>query len=46
MHCSSSKDTWDKILNAYEGDAKFKETNLQTYKGKFKQLKRKEDENI
>jgi hypothetical protein len=30
----------------YEGDSKVKATKLQTYRGQFKQLKMKEDENI
>jgi hypothetical protein len=46
MHCSSTKDIWDKLQNVYEGDTKFKETKLQTYRGQFEQLKMKEDENI
>jgi hypothetical protein len=29
----------------YEGDAKFKATKIQTYRGQFEQLKIKEDEN-
>jgi hypothetical protein len=46
MHCSSVKEIWDKLQNIYEGDAKFKESKLQTYRGQFEQLKMKEDENI
>jgi hypothetical protein len=46
MHCSSTKYIWGKIHNVYEGDEKFKETKLQTYRGQFEQLKMKEDENI
>jgi hypothetical protein len=45
-HCKSCKDIWDKLRNIYEGDSKFKEAKLQTYKGQFKQLNVKEDENI
>jgi hypothetical protein len=46
MHCIFTKEIWDKIQNIYEGDAKVKKTNLQTYIGQFEQLKMKEDENI
>jgi hypothetical protein len=45
-HCKSTKEIWDKLRNIYEGDTKFKATKLQTYRGQFKQLKMKEDENI
>jgi hypothetical protein len=44
--CRSIKDIWDKLQNIYEGDSKFKEKKLQNYRGQFKQLKMKEDENI
>ena len=46
MHCISSKEIWDKLQNIYEGDEKFKEEKIQTYRGQFEQLKMKEDENI
>jgi hypothetical protein len=46
MHCSSTKEIWDKLQNIYEGYAKLKATKLQTYRGQFEQLKMKEDENI
>ena len=46
MHCKSAKEIWDKLQNIYEGYSKFKEAKLQTYRGQFKQLKMKEDENI
>jgi hypothetical protein len=46
VHCKFSKEIWDKIQNIYERDSKVKATNLQTYRGQFKQLKMKEDENI
>jgi hypothetical protein len=39
MHCSSVKDIWDKLQNVYEGDEKFKVAKLQTYRGRFEQLK-------
>jgi hypothetical protein len=45
-HCKSAKEIWDKIQNIYERDSKVKATKLQTYRGQFKQLKMKEDENI
>jgi hypothetical protein len=35
-----------KLQNFYEGDAKVKEAKLKTYRGKFEQLKKKEDEDI
>jgi hypothetical protein len=45
-HYKSSKENWDKIQNIYEGDTKVKVAKLQTYKGQFEKLKRKEDEDI
>jgi hypothetical protein len=45
-HCKSSKEIWDKLQNIYEGDSKVKAGKLETYRGQFKQLKMKEDENI
>jgi hypothetical protein len=44
--CKYAKEIWDKLREIYEGDSKFKETKIQTYKGQFKQLKMKEDEDI
>ena len=32
MHCTSAKETWDKLKNVYEGDGKVKRANLQTYR--------------
>jgi hypothetical protein len=46
IHCDSTKEMWDKLQNAYEGDVKVKEAKLQTYRGKFEQFKMKEDEYI
>jgi hypothetical protein len=46
MNCSSAKEIWEKIQNIYEGDEKFKETKLQTFRGQFEKLKMKEYENI
>jgi hypothetical protein len=46
MHCSSSKEIWEKIQNVFEGDEKFKEAKLETFRGQYEQLKMKEDENI
>jgi hypothetical protein len=45
-HCKYAKEIWDKLQNIYEGDSKVKETKIQTYKGYFKQLKMKEEEDI
>jgi hypothetical protein len=45
-HCKSAKEIWDKLRNIYEGDKKVKATKLLTYRGQFKQLKMKADENI
>jgi hypothetical protein len=45
-HCKSAKDIWDKLQNIYEGDSKVKVAKIQTYRGQFKQLKMKEDEDI
>jgi hypothetical protein len=45
-HCKSTKEIGDKLQNIYEGDTKVKETQLQTYRGQFEQIKMKEDENI
>jgi hypothetical protein len=45
-HCKFSKEIWDKLPNIYGGDSKVKAAKLQTYRGQFKQLKMKEDENI
>jgi hypothetical protein len=46
LHCKSIKEIWDKLRNMYEGDSKFKEAKIQTYRGQFEQIKMKEDENI
>jgi hypothetical protein len=46
MQYDSTKDVWDKLQNIYEGDAKVKGAKLQTYRGKFEQLKMKGDEDI
>jgi hypothetical protein len=45
-HCKYDKEIWDKLRNNYEGDSKVKTTKLQTYRGQFKQLNMKEDEDI
>jgi hypothetical protein len=45
-HCKSAKEIWDKLRNIYEGDSKVKAAKIQTYRGQFKQLKMKEDEDI
>jgi hypothetical protein len=46
MHCDTAKDLWDKLQNIYEGDTKVKGGKLQTDRGKFEQLKMKENEDI
>jgi hypothetical protein len=46
MHYNTTKYLWEKLLNIYEGDAKVKGAKLQIYRGKFEQLKMKEDEYI
>jgi hypothetical protein len=45
-HYKSAKEIWDKLQNIYEGDTRVKATKLQTYRGQFRQLKMKEDEDI
>ena len=44
MHCTSTREIWDKLKNVYEGDGKVKGANLQTYKRQFEDLTMKEDE--
>ena len=46
IHCSFSKEIWDKLQNIYEEDSKVKETKLQTCRGQFEKLNMKKDENI
>ena len=46
MHSHSTKDTWDKFQNLYEGDDKVKKEKLQTHRRQFESLKMKEQENI
>ena len=46
MRCDIAKEVWDKLKNIYEGDDKVKGAKLQTYRGQFKNLKMKEEENI
>jgi hypothetical protein len=46
MHCDTAKDIWDKVQNIYKGYSKVKGAKIQTYRGKFEQLKMKEDEDI
>ena len=46
MHCTSTKEIWDKLKNVYEGDGKVKGAKLQTYRRKFKPLMIKEEEDI
>jgi hypothetical protein len=46
IHRKFAKEIWDKIQNLYEGYSKVKEAMVQTYRGQFKQLTMKEDEDI
>ena len=41
----TAKQAWDKLKIIYEVASKVKESKLQTYKGQFKILKMKEEEN-
>jgi hypothetical protein len=46
MHYKSAKEIWDKMDVIYEGDSKFKEAKLQTYRAQFENLKMKKEKNI
>ena len=46
MQCTSAKKSWDQLNIIYEGASKVKESKLQTYKGQFESLKRREENNI
>lgn len=46
MHCTSTKEIWDKLKNVYEGYGKVKGAKLKTYRRKFKHLTMKEEEDI
>ena len=46
MHLDTAKDMWDKIVNSYEGNEKFKDAKLQSHILKFEQLKLNEDESV
>jgi hypothetical protein len=46
MHCKSTKEIWDKLQNTYEGNDKVKKEKLQTHRGRFENLKMREDEDI
>ena len=46
MQCKTTKHAWEKLKIAYKWASKVKKSKLQTYKGKFKSLKIKEEENI
>ena len=41
MRCKIAEQAWDKLKIIYEGAYKFKESKIQTYKGKFESLKMK-----
>ena len=46
MHCTSTKKIWDKLQTTYEGDKKVKAVKLQTYRGQFKYIRMKDEEDI
>lgn len=46
MHCTSAKETWDKLQKIYEGDVKVKEAKLQNLRAQFEGLKMKEEKKI
>ena len=46
MRCKTTKQAQDKLNIIYEGESKVKESKLQTYRGKFENLKIKEEENL
>ena len=46
MQSKTTKHAWERLKISYEGDQKVKKYKLQTYKGEFKSLKMKEEENI
>lgn len=46
MHCTSTKEIWNKLKNVYKGDGKVKGAKLQTYKRQFEHQTMKEDEAI
>ena len=46
MQYKTTKHAQEKLKCVYEGAPKAKESKLQTYKGKFENLKKKEEENI
>ena len=46
MHCTSTKEIWDKLKNVYEGCGMVRGSKIQTYRRKFEHLTMKEDEDI
>ena len=46
MHCTSAKETWDKLKSVYQGDGKVKGDKLQTYRMQFEHLMMMEEEDI
>jgi hypothetical protein len=46
MHLGTAKEMWGKFISSYEGNEKVKDTNLQTYRVQFEQLKIKEIETV
>ena len=46
MHCSSSKEVWDKLKNTYHGNDRVKEAKIQHLKSRFEDLKMGNDEKV
>ena len=46
MHCTTTKEVWDKLCNVYHGDDKVRKENVQTHKTVFEGIWMKEDESI
>lgn len=46
IHCSTVKDIWDKLHNAYQGDEKVRKAKVQTHRVVFEGILMKNSENI
>ena len=46
INYASAKEMWDKLATIYQGDTKFQEAKLQTYRIQFKSLKMGEGEDV
>ena len=46
MHCSSSKEVWDKLKNTYHGNDRVKEAKIQHLKSRLEDLKMGNDEKV